>query len=164
MEIGKPSGDGSEVPGKSGHRVTEMRDRSGTDLGAKDDIELRLGARLVHLPIVRSVAVNIAMRADFDLDAISDLEMAVDETCSSLITRATPGSTLVVRFTVAADEIGVAAAVTSAEGATPSTSGFGWRVLNTLADSVRTWSEPTDSGSRYLVHIELTKRRPVVDG
>ena len=49
-----------------------------SSIGAQDDIELRLGASLVHLPIIRSVAASIAMRVDFDLDSIADLPTDID--------------------------------------------------------------------------------------
>lgn len=142
-----------------------MKGRADTRIGARDDIEVRLGASLVHLPIVRSVAVNIAMRADFDVDAISDLEMAVDEACSTLITIAAPGAVLICRFTISADEILFRAGVPSRASTPPSTTTFGWRVLTTLTDQARVWEEPEGDGqSNHLVHIELAKRRPVVEG
>lgn len=122
---------------------------------------MRLGANLVHLPIVRSVAVNIAMRADFDIDTISDLELAVDESCSSLITHAAPGSVLTCRFTIGADEIVFTATVSSLDPATPSMTTFGWRVLSTLTDNVDVWVEP-GTDSHHRIHLELTKLRPVV--
>lgn len=124
---------------------------------------MRLGANLVHLPIVRSVAVNIAMRADFDIDAISDLELAVDESCSSLITHAAPGSVLTCRFTIGADEIVFTATVNSLEPTTPSTTTFGWRVLSTLTDNVEAWVE-SGRDSHHQIHLELTKLRPVMPG
>lgn len=131
----------------------------------RDEIEVRLPASLVHLPIVRSVAVNIAMRADFDIDAISDLEMAVDEACSSLITKAAPESTLDCRFRIRGHEIGFAATVQSLDDDVPSNTTFGWRVLTTLTDTVEAWVEPSrDGDEQHLVHIELRKRRPVVQG
>ena len=122
-------------------------------IAARDDVEIRLGAEAVHLPVVRAVAVNIAMRADLDLDAISDLELAVDEACSSLIVIADPGSLLTCRFTVAADDIVFRASVDSGKEA-PSTRTFGWRVLATLTDRARSWSEAGQ------VHIELAKAKP----
>ncbi|MBK1784325.1 ATP-binding protein [Prauserella cavernicola] len=131
------------------------------DVGAQDDIELRLGASLVHLPIIRSVAANIAMRADFDLDAISDLRLAVDEACSTLITRAVPGTTMVCRFTIDDNELRFRGAVTSADDEAPSTASFGWRVLTTLADSANAWVEPAvHDGQGNWVHVELAKRKP----
>lgn len=143
--------------------MVDPQQRAGARIGATDDIEVRLGANLVHLPVVRAIAMNIAMRADFDVDAISDLELAVDEACSSLITRALPDSILACRFTIGPDEIVFTASVTSHEDTPPSTSTFGWRVLTTLTDSVVGWVEPGDQ-LFHVVHVELIKRRPVVAG
>ncbi|EHR48705.1 serine/threonine-protein kinase RsbW [Saccharomonospora amisosensis] len=140
--------------------MTETRPPS-DDVGAQDDIEVRLGASLVHLPIIRSVAASIAMRADFDLDAIADLRLAVDEACSTLITRAVPGSTMVCRFTISETELRFRGAVSSADEDAPSTGSFGWRVLTTLADSANSWVEPgSQNGQRNWIHIELAKRKP----
>lgn len=141
-------------------KVTEKEPPS-HDVGAQDDIELRLGANLVHLPIIRSVAASIAMRADFDLDAIADLRLAVDEACSTLITRADPRSTMVCRFTINDSELRFSGAVSSSSSDAPSTASFGWRVLTTLADTASSWVEQGgNNGQRNWVHIELAKRKP----
>lgn len=125
------------------------------------DVELRLSADLVNLPIVRSVAATIATRADFDLDAIADLKLAVDEACSTLITRAVPGTVMSCRFTVADDELCFAGTVRSATGAEPSTRSFGWRVLTTLTDTVH--SRISSNGQHHQLDIELAKRRVMVE-
>lgn len=126
-------------------------------IGTRDEIEVRLGADPVQLPVVRAVAVNIAMRADLDLDAISDLELAVDEACSSLISIAADQTPLTCRFSVGEKDILFRATVRSHQEA-PGTRTFGWRVLTTLTDHAECWA---DDG---LVHIELTKRKPVATG
>ncbi len=132
-----------------------------SSIGAQDDIELRLGASLVHLPIIRSVAASIAMRVDFDLDSIADLRLAVDEACSTLITRAVPGSTMVCRFTISEDQLLFRGAVASGETEAPSTTSFGWKVLTTLADSASAWAEEnSQNGQGTWIHIELAKRKP----
>lgn len=139
----------------------KVADRQSPPLDAHDDIELRLGADLVHLPIVRSVVATIATRADFDLDAIADLRLAVDEACSTLITRAIPGTTMTCRFTVSDDELTFTGTVLSGSDSEPSTKSFGWRVLTTLTDSVG--SRVTTDGTGHQIDIELAKRRAVVD-
>jgi serine/threonine-protein kinase RsbW len=125
--------------------------------GSPDVIELRLGTELANLPIIRSLTSSIAMRADFDLDAIADLKLAVDEACSTLISRATPGSTLTCTFTVHKDEIQFAVHTHAAGDVRPSEDSFGWRVLTTLTDHADSWVQP-DAG-QHLVHIEVAKRR-----
>ena len=125
--------------------------------GGPDEIELRLGAELTNLPIIRSLTSSIAMRADFDLDAIADLKLAVDEACSTLITRAAPDATLSCTFKVSKDEIRFVVSIRSTSNDRPSGDSFGWRVLTTLTDHAESWVEP-DNG-HHLVHIEVAKRR-----
>lgn len=142
--------------------MVDGQHRADAGIGVRDDIEVRLEAGLGRLPLVRAIAVNIAMRADFDVDSISDLELAVDESCSTLIARALPGSALVCHFTIAPGEIVFRAVVASPDPAPPSPSTFGWRVLNTLTDRVACWVEGHD-GHRML-YIELLKRKPLLSG
>jgi serine/threonine-protein kinase RsbW len=132
----------------------------GSGDGRPDEIELRLGAELTNLPIIRSLTSSIAMRADFDLDAIADLKLAVDEASSTLITRAGAGAILGCRFSVSKDEIRFAVSIPSANDAKPSNDTFGWRVLTTLTDHADSRVE-RDAGpdGQHLVHIELAKRR-----
>jgi serine/threonine-protein kinase RsbW len=127
------------------------------DASSPDQIELRLGAELTNLPIIRSLTSSIAMRADFDLDAIADLKLAVDEACSTLITRAISDASLTCTFKVSKDEIRVVVHTRSTADTKPSSDSFGWRVLTTLTDHADTWVER--DGTQHLVHIEVAKRR-----
>lgn len=130
------------------------------ETGALDGIELRLAARLEHLPIIRSVAANLAIRADFDLDSIADLKLAVDEACSTLITRAAGDALLSCRFMVRPNEIRFVASVLSGDDQEPSRDSFGWRVLTTLTDHANTWVDGVaTNGQGSRVYIELTKRK-----
>ena len=128
--------------------------------GAQDDpegIELRIGARLEQLPIIRSLAATVAIRADFDLDSIADLKLAVDEACSTLITRALPGSALTCTFILRGNEIRFVGSTMSANRTEPRRDSFGWRVLTTLTDEANSWV--VGSGSEHHVHIEIIKRK-----
>jgi serine/threonine-protein kinase RsbW len=132
----------------------------GTEDGSPEEIELRIAAVLTNLPIIRSLAASIAMRADFDLDSIADLRLAVDEACSTLITQGAPNSTLRCNFVVKSDEIRFVVTVPSTNDTKPSSDSFGWRVLTTLTDHTATWVDgPDQPDSPHLVHIELAKRR-----
>jgi serine/threonine-protein kinase RsbW len=131
----------------------------GTEDGSPEEIELRIGAVLTNLPIIRSLAASIAMRADFDLDSIADLRLAVDEACSTLITQGAPNAALTCSFKVSGDEIRFTVTVPSTRDAKPSSDSFGWRVLSTLTDHTATWVDGPDDADTHLVHIELAKRR-----
>lgn len=118
-------------------------------------VELRMAADPTQLSIVRAVAADIAMRQDFDLDSIEDLKLAVDETCSTLITLAAPDAVLSCHFAVdAAGAVQVSARVATKSSAGPDEGSFGWRVLTALVDAVHTRVEETEG---FVVHIDLVK-------
>jgi serine/threonine-protein kinase RsbW len=100
-------------------------------------VELRVNADPTQLSVVRAVAGTIAGQHDFDLDAIADVRLAMDEACSFLIVRAQPDSILSCCFQHSATELRVriSARIVGGESATPRT--FGWYVLDTLTDSIR---------------------------
>lgn len=125
-----------------------------------DVVEVRVAADPAQLAVMRAVVGDLAMRADFDVDSIADMRLAVDEVCSSLIRLADPPSKLVCRFHTGDDELSVAAEVRSADGLEPRKDTFSWRVLSALADSVSTSvsSDPAATDS-HVVRIELTKGR-----
>ncbi|ODT97369.1 MAG: anti-sigma factor [Pseudonocardia sp. SCN 72-86] len=127
-----------------------------TDPGSPT-VEVRTAASAALIPTIRAVASDLAARADFDLDAISDLRMAVDEACATLVDVAAPGSGLRCRFQVRDDRIDVRAEVEGAGAdATVATDTFGWRVLETLTDDVSVSHTPGPEG-RPLVGIVLGK-------
>ncbi|HXV93185.1 MAG TPA: ATP-binding protein [Pseudonocardia sp.] len=137
-----------------------------TDLGSPlhetldgmSTVEIRTSASASLIPTIRAVASDLAARADFDLDAISDLRMAVDEACATLVDMAAAGSVLQCRFLVRPERIRVHAEVQAAEADTAvSTETFGWRVLQTLADEVEAHYTPGKEGERATVGIRLDK-------
>jgi serine/threonine-protein kinase RsbW len=125
-------------------------------------VEVRVGARADQVPIVRTVAAEVAARADFDLDSISDLRMAVDEVCATLVELAAPGDALRCVFAVDPDRIQVAVTAPAHRPDTVfDTAGFGWRVLQTLVDEVVTQSgaDPARDGARHTeVGIRFVKK------
>ena len=97
--------------------------------------DVRISPDPVLVATVQAVVSDVAGRADFDLDAIADLRMALDEACAALITLADPNTLLCCRLTLERNFIEV---LVSARAARVDTSGFGWRVLSTLVDELRT--------------------------
>ena len=127
-------------------------------LDGMSTVEVRTSATASLIPTIRAVASDLAARADFDLDAISDLRMAVDEACAALVDAADPTSPLTCRFHVRPERIRVHAEVRSAKPDTVlSTDTFGWRVLQTLADEVEVLHEPAAGGQPATVGIRLDK-------
>lgn len=119
-------------------------------------VEIRTAASAALIPTVRAVASDLAARADFDLDAISDLRMAVDEACATLVGLAVPGSALRCTFDVRGERIDVSAEVRAQPDASLPTDSFGWRVLQTLADQVAV-DRPASRDGSSAVRIRLHK-------
>jgi serine/threonine-protein kinase RsbW len=140
---------------------TEGRAASVSDAEALDGmstVEVRTSATAALIPTIRAVASDLAARADFDLDAISDLRMAVDEACATLVDAADPTSVLQCRFLVRPESIRVHVEVRAAKPDTVvSTDTFGWRVLQTLADEVEVLHVPPTEGQPATVGIRLDK-------
>jgi len=120
--------------------------------------ELHTAATTVAIPTIRTVAADLAARADFDLDSIDDLRMAADDVCAILVRVAADDATLSCRFTVRPERIEVAAEVDVDNVPDPlPTASFSWRVLECLADQVSAVSLPAEPGRRGRVCITLTK-------
>jgi serine/threonine-protein kinase RsbW len=121
-------------------------------------VEVRTPARAALIPTIRAIASDLAARADFDLDAIADLRMAVDEACATLVDVAAPSARLRCTFLVHTERIEVHAEVqTDRADAAVSTETFGWRVLQTLADKVSVHHSPDHDGHGPTVGIRLDK-------
>lgn len=111
------------------------------------------------VPTVRTLAADLAGRADFDVHAITDLRLAVDEVCVALIDLSTPDGVLRCRFAVDANRIDIRVQVDPLDSDSRVNSrGFGWRIVSSLADEVNT--EPIADGHARL-GIHLVKRRSV---
>lgn len=120
-------------------------------------VEVRIPASAAQISAVRVVAADLAARQDFDLDAVSDLRLAVDETCATLVGLAAAGATLSCRFLAGADFIEVFVTVATAPGVVVQQTGFGWQVLTTLADEVQAVTldgEPPSAGIRLWLRRE----------
>jgi serine/threonine-protein kinase RsbW len=151
--------------------------RNGRSVLGRHQLELRLDADPFWMSPLRALVSDLAIRADFDLDAVSDLTLAVDEACAVLISAAHAGERLKCRFLMAPDEITV---VTSLPGATAPNGGrpagataepepcrsvatdtFGWQVMDALTDRVElTPADGADGG----MGIRITKHRTAPHG
>jgi serine/threonine-protein kinase RsbW len=82
------------------------------------------------------MAADLAMRMDYDLDAVEDLRLAVDEACATLVLVAAGDAPLTVVFETTRAGLHIDAWVPTAQGTDVPRDGFGWAVLQTLVDSV----------------------------
>jgi len=99
-------------------------------------LELRVPSTATQLPAVRAMAGDLAIRMDYDLDAVEDLRLAVDEACATLAQIATGDAPLTVIFETTRAGLHIEAWVPTAEGTDVPRDGFGWAILATLVDAV----------------------------
>lgn len=120
------------------------------------EVRIEVAAAPSRLAPVRVVAADLAARADFDLDAVADLRIAVDEACSTLVSLAAPGAWLRCSVKVVGDDVVVVASVPVAAATVVPRNSFGWRVLATLTDDVQVVGGRSPGAT---LSIELQKRR-----
>ena len=108
-------------------------------------LELRVPTSPTQLPAVRAMAGDLAMRMDFDLDAVEDLRLAVDEACAILSSVAQGDSPLTVVFEATRESLRIDAWVPTDDGVDVPRDGFGWAVLQALVDTVE--AGPSDQAA-----------------
>jgi serine/threonine-protein kinase RsbW len=99
-------------------------------------LELRVPTTPTQLPAVRAMAGDLAIRMDYDLDAVEDLRLAVDEACATLAQIAAGDAPLTVIVETTRAVLHIEAWVPTAEGTEVPRDGFGWAILATLVDAV----------------------------
>ena len=150
-----PEQTGSEMADASVESEAKRDSSSGDTLAAGlGDIEVRLPASPTHLPVVRALAADLAVRLDYDLDEVSDLRMAVDEACAEVVALSGPSTRLTCLFRVDPDALSVTVSAPTGRGEVKRGT-FGWQVLTALVDEVDTWA--TDDG---VTCVRLVKRHP----
>jgi serine/threonine-protein kinase RsbW len=99
-------------------------------------LELRVPTTATQLPAVRAMAGDLAIRMDYDLDAVEDLRLAVDEACATLAQISSGDAPLTVVFETTRAGLHIEAWVPTPEGTEVPQDGFGWAILATLVDAV----------------------------
>jgi len=101
-------------------------------------VELTLPVKADLVVLARLTAATVASRANFDIEEIEDLRLAVDELCVSLVGDGTDGR-MTLRFTRDEDQIEVEGAFHAAPEAsspvvTHDPEGLSERILDALVD------------------------------
>lgn len=120
-----------------------------------NEVEVRMLAGVARVSTVRAVAADVALRADFDLDAVSDLRLAVDEACATVLTNAKPDGMLICRLLIRQDLVEINATAATFNGTPPPKDTLGWHMLQVLADSVHWWT--TEENGELLMHVRIRK-------
>jgi serine/threonine-protein kinase RsbW len=96
--------------------MVESRGTLAQDGRRAERLELRVPTTPTQLPAVRAMAGDLALRMDYDLDAVEDLRLAVDEACATLALVAAGDSPLTVVFETTRAGLHIEAWVPTSEG------------------------------------------------
>ncbi|RBY82967.1 ATP-binding protein [Geodermatophilus sp. TF02-6] len=146
--------------------MVDSRGAQAQDRRRAERLELRVPTTPTQLPAVRAMVGDLAMRMDYDLDAVEDLRLAVDEACATLAAVVSGDRRLTVVFETSRAGLHIDAWVPTAEGTDVPRDGFGWAVLQTLVDSVdaRTATQATvpagDGSTGPVAVISMDKHLP----
>jgi len=116
--------------------MVDTTDAAPTGERRAERLELRVPTSPTQLPAVRAMAGDLAMRMDFDLDAVEDLRLAVDEASAILASVGRGDEPLTVVFEASRESLRIDAWVPTEAGVDVPRDGFGWAVLHTLVDTV----------------------------
>ncbi len=128
-------------------------------------VGIRVPADLNQLTMLRALAETVALIADFALDEVTDIRVALDEIATALIAEAVPDSEIDCAF--AADDAAMTVRVSglAAVDNALDEDGFGWHVLQTITNSITARTESFDAdGNGYPVVVEFTRARGEADG
>ena len=99
-------------------------------------VEIKVPADSSYVALLRTATATLAARADFTLDEIDDLRIAIDEACALLLPNAQPDATLQCSFTVADNSLDIAVTTATRTATKPDPTSFAWMVLTALAGEV----------------------------
>jgi serine/threonine-protein kinase RsbW len=110
-----------------------------------------------HVPGLRALLAEQAMRADFDLDFIDDVRLAVDEVCALALANCTQVDVLTIRLLVDAMRVRIEASVRTSLPE-PRVDGLSLRVLQALADSLDHGIYEDDAGRVFYLGFGRSRR------
>lgn len=117
-------------------------------------VEVRVPADSSYVALLRTATATLAARADFTLDEIDDLRIAIDEACALLLPNAAPDAMIDCRFTVADNSLMIDVTTATRTATKPDPTSFAWMVLTALAGEV-----DVRSGGDHETTIGLRKVR-----
>lgn len=126
---------------------------------ADNEIELRMRASAARPSALQALTADLAMRADFDLDSVADLRLAVDEVCATVVDHASPDAMLTCRFALRSELLEIVASAECTPQPLPRTRMLSWQMLESLADSARLWTTDGDGHEQPRVHVRIVKLR-----
>ncbi|MEV6769731.1 anti-sigma factor [Nocardia sp. NPDC051030] len=124
------------------------------------ELDVRIPARLDQLSMLRALTETIMLTADFTIDLVVDMRVALDEVVTALILAAVPGANVDCAFRYDGRQVAVTVgSVLESDGAVDGNT-FGRSFLEALTDSMETAAGAFDSAlGGYPVVVHLIRLR-----
>ena len=122
------------------------------------EIELRMLALRDHVPGLRALVAERAMRSNHDLDFIDDVRLVIDEVCTLMLANCADTDLLTIRLLVDARRVRIDASVPTVR-TEPLVDPLSLRVLDVLADSLDYWVD--DHEAARLFRLSFSRSRGV---
>ncbi|MFE7741541.1 ATP-binding protein [Nocardia sp. NPDC057455] len=110
-------------------------------------ISVRVPAVSEQLAMLRALAETVMLMADFGIDEVTDIRLALDEVASALVLDAVDGAELECGFGFEDDAVEVRVSTVTVSDTSPDESGFGWHIVSTLTDAVSATRGAHDSAA-----------------
>ena len=129
-----------------------------TMVASAPTVELRIAASPAWFPVVRSIAGQLAERANFDEDARTDLTLAADEACGLLSELDPVYPELWCAFTLRPNQVHVeiAAPVSRRSSAVPHDT-MSWQLLRGITDDLTVQHWPATGRTPSEFRLAFTK-------
>ncbi|MBL1076398.1 anti-sigma factor [Nocardia sp. 2] len=125
-------------------------------------IGLRVPALPEQLGMLRALAETVALVADFAVDEVNDIRLALDEVAMISISGAVPGSVLECELSYDSAGMTVRVETMASSSAVLEDGALSWHIVRTLTDSVRAVQEPFAIPARgYPTLVEFHWQRAV---
>ncbi len=108
-------------------------------------IGVRVPAVYEQLIMLRALAETVVLIADFGIDEVADIRLALDEVATALLQDAVPGSELDCAFSYDETTMDITVSAVTVSETGPDQRSFGWHIVSTLTDSVSTSTGPRDA-------------------
>ena len=128
----------------------------GSLVSTSPDFQVRTAAIAGVIPTLRTLAADLAMRQDFDLDSVEDLRMAVDEACGLLVPASSDGE-LHCDFTVSPEQMVIKVSIHATDPSVLEEDSMSWQLLTALTTTAQRSVTKTGSQTHEL-SIEITRR------
>ncbi|MFC8383336.1 anti-sigma factor [Nocardia sp. NPDC057272] len=115
-----------------------MRARDRDTAPRSRTVGFQVPAELDQLSMVHALAETVLLVGGFALDEVTDLLLALDEVATALMLVATPDSLLDCAFTGGDGALGARVSAVAREPTALDEQSFGWHVVATLTDALRT--------------------------